>query len=190
MSFGRASALLPFRRPRSHAILTAATLPLSSARHSPLRRPVLVCQHSRSPPTPAHCTALTSRRHMPRHLSCVTHLTHAALSWPQHAHSTPCSSPCDAICCYRADTAAHSSSSLNAAPVLRHTNQSLSSAIYRHPSSVSPPEACKEKYILTGAAALQVKPSPPLPLPSPPPLAAAAARRRRRPCIPFPPNLF
>ena len=125
MSFGRASALLPFRRPRSHAILTAATLPLSSARHSPLRRPVLVCQHSRLPPTPAHCTALTSRRHMPRHLSCVTHLTHAALSWPQHAHSTPCSSPCDAICCYRADTAAHSSSSLNAAPVLRHTNHYL-----------------------------------------------------------------
>ena len=88
-----ASGLCP--RPRSHAIpSTTALPPLRSARHSPCRRPDLVIQHFQSSPAPAHCAQhSTSRRHMPCHLSCGTHLTHVAQSWPQHAHSRHAAAP-------------------------------------------------------------------------------------------------
>ena len=91
----------------------------SHQRQRPLPTPALACdpQHHRSPapsqrapqplPSPrpgdpalpvvastsALCTTLTSRRHMPCHLSCGTHLTHVAQSWPQHAHSRHAAAP-------------------------------------------------------------------------------------------------
>ena len=71
--------------------------------------------------------------------------TRRAISWPQHAHSTLCSSPCDAICCYRADTAAHSSSSLSAALVLGHTNHFLLPPIDGCVCYSDPPEAYRRR---------------------------------------------
>ena len=90
-----ADALAAFAaRARARATHTTAPRPLRSARHSPCRRPDLVIQHFQSSPAPAHCAQhSTSRRHMPCHLSCGTHLTHVAQSWPQHAHSRHAAAP-------------------------------------------------------------------------------------------------
>ena len=96
--------------------------------------------------TSALCTTLASRRHMPCHLSCGTHLKHVAQSWPR---STPTHAMQQPLRCNhllkRSYTAAHSSSSLNAAPLLGYTNHYVSYHLSLPEQCEPAAEACKER---------------------------------------------